>query len=308
MHYRAKDFIKVRDGLLFAVVADGLEHGRILCFLRYALQAGCWRKLASDSANGLLAHSHPEFLFHSARLDADLHAVAEHEVQRHFRPQTVLQDLLQAESDDPVVRDLQGLCRLLQDNGLNLAGFGITGSLLVGMQNRQSDIDLVCYQREQFHRARQVVQAAIAANHCQDLSREDWLASYRRRACDFGFDEYVWHEQRKYNKAMFNRRKFDLSLLNDVFESAQVYHKIGPVKIRAKVVDDSLGFDYPGQLQLDHPEIDAVVSFTATYLGQAKVGEVIEAAGLLEEDRQGRRRVVVGSNREALGEYIKVLR
>jgi hypothetical protein len=38
------------------------------------------------------------------------------------------------------------------------------------------------------------------------------------------------------------------------------------------------------------------------------VGETIEIAGMLEEDEHGNQRIVVGSSREAQGEYIKVIR
>jgi predicted nucleotidyltransferase len=36
-------------------------------------------------------------------------------------------------------------------------------------------------------------------------------------------------------------------------------------------------------------------------------GETVEVAGQLEVDDQGMQRIVVGSNREALGEFIRVL-
>jgi len=35
---------------------------------------------------------------------------------------------------------------------------------------------------------------------------------------------------------------------------------------------------------------------------------LIEIAGMLEEDEYGNQRIVVGSSREAQGEYIKVIR
>jgi predicted nucleotidyltransferase len=50
-----------------------------------------------------------------------------------------------------------------------------------------------------------------------------------------------------------------------------------------------------------------VVCFTATYNGQAFNAEQVAIAGQLEQDQFGVKRVVVGSNREALGEYIKVI-
>lgn len=308
MTYKAKDFVKTRRDLVFAVVADGLEGGKILCFLRYLYQDGRWQKMGTEQANAFLSEYFPEHLHYSALLDTHLHAVEQAGVAQHFQPQPVLQALLRTETTDPVINDLQNLCALLRANHLDLDHFGVTGSILVGMQNHGSDIDLVCYDRATFHQARHIIQALIAKDRCQALNDDDWLSAYRRRACDFALDDYIWHEQRKYNKAIFNQRKFDLSLSLPATADNRRFQKAGFARVRAEVIDDSLGFDYPAEFVIDHPEIASVVCFTATYIGQAKQGEQIETAGQLEIDQYGRRRLVVGSTREAIGEFIRVLR
>lgn len=309
MDYQAKDFIETEQGLLFAVVADGQEQGKVLCFLRYAYMGGQWQKLSTENANAYLHRQYPDFLHYSRILDTHLHAVDDDRVVRHYQPKATLQQLLQDETDDPVLLDLQALCDLLQANRLDLEHFGVTGSVLVGMQNHNSDIDLVCYERTAFHRARNIIQAMIAKDQCQSLNDDDWLSAYQRRACDFALDEYIWHEQRKYNKAIFNQRKFDLTLLTAApTPGDRCFQKAGLVRIQTEVTDDHHSFDYPAELVINHPEIERVVCFTATYIGQAKTGEWIEVAGQLEVDDQGRNRIVVGSNREAIGEYIRVLR
>ncbi len=308
MIYQSKDFFKTADGLLFAVVSDRLEQGRLLCFLRYVQFAGQWRKLNTEQANAHLNSYFPDYLYHSKQLDTPLHAVPEAKIIQHFQPKVVLCQLLDVPSQDDVVRDFQGLCQLLRSHQLDLEQFGVTGSLLVGLQNPASDMDLVCYDRDVFQEARQVIQTMIAQNQCQSLSSADWLEAYQRRGCDFALDDYIRHEQRKFNKAVFNGRKFDLSLLaNSASTAERHYRKAGHAHIQARVVDDSLAFDYPAQYSLQHPEIETVVCFTATYAGQAITGETVEVAGQLEIDDQGVRRIVVGSNREALGEFISVL-
>ncbi|MCK9607240.1 MAG: hypothetical protein M0R33_12430 [Methylomonas sp.] len=309
MTFKAKDFVMTRQSLLFAVVADGLESGKILCFLRYLHRNGQWQKVGTEQANTFLNEHFPEHQHYSAVLDAHLHAVDEAKVSQHFQPQPVLQELLQLETADPVINDLRKLCGLLRANHLDLHQFGVTGSILVGMQNHGSDIDLVCYDRATFHQTRNIIQGLIAKDQIQALNDDDWLSAYQRRACDFALDDYIWHEQRKYNKAIFNQRKFDLSLIlpTSIADDKQ-FQKVGYVCIQAEVVDDSLGFDYPAEFVINHPEIASVVCFTATYIGQAKEGERIEVAGQLEIDEQGRRRVVVGSTREAIGEFIRVVR
>ncbi|WP_020482158.1 hypothetical protein [Methylomonas sp. MK1] len=307
--YRAKDFIETAEGLIFAVVVQGQENGKVLCFLRYLCLAGVWRKVDTALANRHLEQYCPQYLHYSALLDAHLHAVPSAAIVRHYQPQKILQSLLADEPGDPVLADLHKLCGLLRANGLALSRFGVTGSLLVGMQKHSSDIDLVCYERGEFHRARNIVQALIAEDRCQALNDEDWLEAYQRRACDFAFDDYVWHEQRKYNKGMINGRKFDLSLaIADPEAQDRSYRKLGFVTIDAEVCEDQFSFDYPARFVIKHPQVDSVVCFTATYNGQAQVGERIRVAGQLEVDQDGVQRIVVGSNREAIGEFIKVIR
>ncbi len=307
--FQAKDFIATAEDLLFAVVAGGEEDGRVLCFLRYLCLNGVWQKVASDTANAYLTQNYPFYLHHFPVIDATLHGVEVHRVVTHYQPKRVLQQLLAEPATDEAIADLQILCELLASNGLDMSRLGVTGSVLVGMQTHGSDIDLVFYDREVFHQARNIVQVLIAENRCQALNDEDWLSAYQRRACDFALDDYIWHEQRKYNKAMIKHRKFDLSLVIPSQRALPVEsRKLGFTKIEARVSDDRYGFDYPARFGIDHPDVAEVLCFTATYTGQAQTGEWVAVAGQLEIDEAGVRRLVVGSTREAIGEYIRVLR
>jgi len=306
--YQAKDFIETAQGLLFAVVMAGVEAGKVRCFLRYIQINQHWQKVNTDTANHYLAAHFPQYLFYSNQLDAELHGVELSQILSHYSPQKSLQTLLQQVPSDSVIADLQQLCGLLAKQGIDLQHMGITGSCLLGLQNHHSDIDLVCYHRSEFQRLRDVVQSLIASNDCQNLADADWLEAYQRRNCDLSLDDYIWHEQRKYNKALINQRKFDLSLLvPSQLPPSGEFQKLGPIELQAKVIDDQFSFDYPAEYWIDDAEIERVVCFTATYNGQALNGEQIAIAGQLEQDHFGAKRIVVGSNREAQGEYIKVI-
>ena len=73
------------------------------------------------------------------------------------------------------------------------------------------------------------------------------------------------------------------------------------------MVADTYAFDYPAVFKISHEEYEAIVCFTATYTGQALAGELIEVSGKIEQTQTGLKRIVVGSTREAVGEYIKVI-
>jgi predicted nucleotidyltransferase len=303
-----KDFIETAEGLIFAVVAQELEQGKVLCFLRYVKEDTGWKKYDTAEANDLLKRRHPDYLHYSSVLDAHLHAVAVTRITRHHQPRQRLQHVMLSKELDAVEQDLLQLCHLFQQQGLDLIKVGVTGSLLIGVQNQNSDIDLVFYGRDAFHEARAITCELIRQGHLQELDDSDWDQSYQRRSCALSYGEYVWHERRKYNKAIINGRKFDLNFIDNETRLESInYQKCGTATLQCKVTDATRAFDYPAEFKVDHEHVDTIVSFTATYTGQALGGETVEVSGLLEQVEQGSKRIVVGSSREAHGEYIKVI-
>jgi predicted nucleotidyltransferase len=307
MVYRPKDFIETAEGLVFAVVAAGYEGDTVRCFLRYIQDESGFTKVDTAAANQYLASYQPQYLFYSTELAAQLHGVSRAAIVKHHQPVETLAQLVARPPSDAVVADVQQLCEQLQQAGFDWRVLGITGSLLLGAQQAASDIDLVCYDRAQFQQLRRAVLHLIASGHCQAFDDSAWQAAYDRRACDLDVSSYVWHEHRKANKALINGRKFDLSLV--VAAPARVGQRLkaGAITLTAQVLDDQYAFDYPAQWRIDHPRIAEVLCFTATYTGQAQQGEWISVAGDLEIDANGVHRVIVGSSREAVGQFIKVV-
>jgi predicted nucleotidyltransferase len=304
-----RDFIETPEGLIFAVVDGCTEDGRVLCFLRYVREEGRLRKLGTDAANAYLYGRYPGFLFVSRRLDATLHGVPAVAIQRHYRPRERVRELLRASARDASEAKAARWLQFMAARGLNPDRVGLTGSLLIGAQNAGSDLDFVIYGRDEFHAARRLLRELIVLGELDGLSEADWREAYERRGAALSFDEYLWHERRKFNKGMIAGTKFDISLIDeDLPPDASPARKLGATVLQATVADASHGFDHPALFRLDHPEVEVALSFTATYVGQAETGETVEIAGMLEETASGRRRVVVGTSREAPGEYIRVLR
>jgi predicted nucleotidyltransferase len=309
MSYLPRDFIETAEGLFFAVVAAGLENLRVRSFLRYARTENGVAKLSSDAANSLLENHFPEYRYHSPQLDALLHGVPVERVVRHHAPRERLAKILARESTDPMEKKLVRLLQRLAPNALAMTQMGVTGSMLIGQHRADSDMDLVIYDRALFFYLRQHICELTATGEMQELDAQAWQEAFQRRGGDLDYHQYLRHERRKHNKALWEGSKFDLALVaqDDLLETPLPGRKIGWMTLKARVTDARHSFDQPIYYRLDHPQIAHLYSHTHTYAGQALDGEWIEARGQVEVTECGEKRLVVGSSREAAGEYIRVI-
>ncbi|MEW7972740.1 MAG: hypothetical protein AB2810_13995 [Candidatus Thiodiazotropha endolucinida] len=306
--YQPKDFIETSEGLVFAVVTGDLDEDRVLATLRYRRIPGGYQKLSTRDGDELLKKHHPHYIHYSKVRDVTLHGVHRDLVCIHHRPRQRLRKILLQTPNDEIEKKLHHLMALFEAHGLDPGGIGVTGSLLIGAQKKTSDIDLLFYRQEVFRKAREIIKSLMAKRQLQPLNSALWRDAYERRGCSLSFDEYLWHERRKYNKAAIEGTKFDITLLDsNPWQDLLCYRKQGMRNLKVCVVDDSHSFDYPARYKLDHPAIKEAVSYTATYVGQAKRGEQVAIRGQLEASTVGHLRIVIGTNREATDEYIKVL-
>jgi len=310
--YLPKDFVQTADGLMFAVVSYHPHQQKVGSFLRYANSGEAWQKVDTAQANRLLSRHHPQYLFKSKQFDAEFHAVNIADVVKHHRPEQRLKDLLVANPQDEIEQKLHKLITILVQFGVNCDFLGLTGSMLIGQQKQGSDIDLVVYGRQAFHQTRDAVKQAVASGLIEELDLSLMKDNFSRRGGDLSFDDFAWHESRKFNKAAIDGTKFDIGMVclpDELEHDHHHYIKQGISTVKAVVLDDHRAFDFPARYLIDNEMTPEVVSFTHTYVGQAIAGETIEVSGAVECDSaSGQRRLVVGSTREAIGEYIKVCR
>jgi predicted nucleotidyltransferase len=295
---RLRDFIEDKDGWLYAVSTyDNAES--VGCVLRYVPEAGGERAHSSgrryskydfEEAYALVRERKPEY----AGL---LHRVPYADVMRVLKPDIEIGRIAQ---EHPRVRKLVDIFQLPAGT------VGCTGSLLCGLENDASDIDMVVYGKHWFT-AQHLVQQGILDGKIEGLSPAMWHKVYDKRKPEIPYDQFVLHEQRKYNRGQIEGTYFDILYTRSYDEIKTAPSGkgtvLGKVTIEAKVKDASLAFDNPAIYEVDHESVARVLSFTHTYSGQALAGEIIEACGVLEQHGD-ERWLVVGTTREARGEYI----
>ncbi len=310
MFIRPKDYITLGNKLFFAVVSEYQEDDRVLTWLRYVKDENGMHKLDTSQANELIKKSHPELLFHSHYADIKLHGISLASIEKVYRPEQTVVRLLEKPSLDNKQQDAIKIIKHFLEAGIKEEFIGITGSLMLDTHNEKSDVDIVIYGRDRFYEARKLIIKFIESGQLQPLSESQWRDAYQRRDCEISFDEYKFHELRKYNKCVSGTSKVDISMMPENYERFQEngpYKKIAQEKVLSIVTDDSYAYDFPSRYIIDHEAFNEVVSYTATYTGQAKKGEKIEAAGFIEQGGDGKKRLLVGTSREADNEYIRVI-
>ena len=310
MRIRPKDFIAIDNKLFFAVVYEYQENNHALTFLRYIKDDAGMHKLTTKKAEKIIRESYPEFQFNSSYTDIGLHGIPVNMIKKIYYPEETVNSLLNIKKPDYKERDAIGAIKYLQGIGCKTDNIGITGSIMLGAHNECSDIDIVIYGREAFLKIRSQIKKSLAIGELNPLNQAMWKDAYERRDCSLSFNDFYSHEVRKFNKFVSGNSKVDVSAISnedEKYTESGPYKKIGKDKILSIVTDDKYAYDFPARYSIKHNSIKEVISYTATYIGQAKKGEKIEATGFVEEDKNGVRRLLVGTSREAKDEYIRIV-
>lgn len=294
------------DGLTFAVVGWEPQASRVLGYLRYATVTGrseTFKVSGAEARQLLIEH---QYLWHCPRRDCELPAVTLDRIARHFRPEDAAALLLETAQPVGIYAAAKRILQELLDHTIPLDRIGVTGSLLLERAGDDSDIDIVIYGRDAFADARTWVRDALKTGAARELTAEQWEATWQRRGRPMDLERYVWHESRKFNKAIVEDFRFDLNLVQDGITEPEIGRKRNVVDLTARVVDATRSFDWPATYLVDHPTIDEIQTYTATYFGQAVAGERIRARGIVEQLQDGRQRLLIGTDRDAQGHFLKV--
>jgi predicted nucleotidyltransferase len=324
---RIRDFLETYDDLIFAVVSYNHPPEGYLAFLRYYPcksggrmrgDKGFMKTASTEESFDFLEKNFPGYVHPLKTANARLQCVPHDNVRIVYHPIDRLGKILSKPRDEleDKAKKIAELLDFLPDDKT-----GVTGSLLVGLHNPgSSDIDFVVYGLKNYEEARMFLKESFQKNNAiRPLDNSEWKAAYKKRfpvQKTLSFDDFLWHEKRKYHKGVIDGTIFDILLVRDFDEikeyKKRVFKRYNKVKIRCHVMDSSLAFDSPAVYKVQCGEdvcLTDVVSYTHTYAGQAFDGEEIEVTGFFEKSLDDdMHRVVVGTTREAVGEYIMVVR
>ena len=334
MRARPRDFIYTTDDLFFATTTYLHPHDRILSFLRYipdlngdrSLNSKKYIKVDSKRAYDFLGTNYPDYLFDCDITGVQMMGVPNEKIENVLQPTERLNEIMDSEERNPLLEKVVKLADTFYDHtGLSYNKMGVSGSILPGLYiENASDIDFVIYGLKNHRMIMKSFAEIKETNGVLKAVGEDyWQKLYKKRIVDssLSYDEFRWYESRKHNRGLIDGTLFDILQTRDWDEISGTYGKtryspMGTIEIECTVSDAIAAYDNPAVYKVEdvtilnglEVPISEVASYTHTYSGQAVEGERVVARGKLEKvmNETTSYRLIVGTTRESVGEYIKL--
>jgi len=335
MRARARDFIYTKDDLFLATTTYLHPPDRIQSFLRYipdpkgerSLNGSRYTKVDSQQAYTFLERNYPDYLFDCQVTRVKMMGVPHDRVEKILSPVDRLQEIFELSSPDKLLLKVIKIAEIFMDeSGIKMKHLGISGSILPKLYDpRASDIDFVVYGLKNHRKAMETFESMKndPKSPLTAISNDYWAKVYAKRIKDgtLSYDEFCWYENRKNNRGVVDGTLFDILATREWNEikgtyGDETYQPCGTIAVEATVSDALAAFDNPAVYELEDVQIlegpdvplREVASYTHTYSGQAQEGERILARGKLEKviGKKTYYRLLVGTTRESLGEYVKL--
>jgi uncharacterized protein len=322
-------YLETQEGLFFAV--KGLVHppDRFVAVIRYAPDPEMgerkkdgisYRRLYHfDEQERLLQSSFPQYIAYDPMFQSTLQSVPRLSVRQIYDPRARLKELTNAAIAGTLEEDAVAFAGLLQKAaGVPLSAIGVTGSLLIGLHNASSDLDLAVFGINNCRQVYQALGALLDSGSFAELQRLDEHGIeelYRQRLSDthMEFREFADLEKSKSCQGSYRSRPYFIRFIKDGHEAGERYQDcryqaIGRATITATIADDQEAIFTPCRYRLSHVHnlerlnlgVDEIVSFRGRFCEQARTGELVRASGMVErvENTEGeiRYRLLLGNS------------
>jgi predicted nucleotidyltransferase len=310
MRAREGDFIESIEGLIFDV--KGLVHppDRVIAFIRYLpdqkgsrkRQGTNYSKVYSLSERfQLLSEKFPEYIVYDSTFDAKLCEVPIQEVRHQYKPAEKLEELRGNVKclDELEKKALE--CADIVEMSANISSkkVGVSGSIMVGLHNPRSDIDLIVYGVKNCCKVHSTMENLWGEKQgpFKPYTHEGLKALFDFRSKDtvVGFEDFVRSESRKVLQGKFMGTDYFIRFVKDWSEIEEKYGDVqyvnaGYVRIKATVADDSESIFTPCTYKIDDVHVfegnsfpvTEIASFRGRFCEQARNGEVVIAQGKVE--------------------------
>ena len=297
--YNEGDYIQTTDGLFFAVKGSIHPPGLVVATLRYVPDPDGDREINNTrhrrvyslgETTDYLRKYYPKYLNHVHRLVIEVQSVPHSSISRYYDPRKRLIDIVTTPTSR-LESTLKEFVETISDTAdVPLNNIGVSGSLLIGAQRDESDIDLNVYGGPEAGRVYPALRN-MRENYdwVQPLTGAIYDSVLNSRWNDTGLplNRFAEIEKRKILHGMVHGREYFIRLLTS--DDNYASKPINKVTIKALITDDSRSFYNPCVYKVRAEEnqtpfpILELKSYRGKFAEQVTHGEMVEARGTLEE-------------------------
>ncbi|HHL41801.1 hypothetical protein DRO31_02745 [Candidatus Bathyarchaeota archaeon] len=297
MEYSEGDYIQTTDGLFFAVKGGRHDADLVVAVLRYipditgdrVLDGVNYRRIydLNDSTKYLLS-SYPSYISKIPWLGLETQSVPTSKITKVYNPKEKLEEILENPNTVLKKRIKNFVEALSSTSGVNTSCYGLSGSLLIGLDNEASDIDLNVYGeiegRKVYAGLKKLRQNMEWITGYDSLSVEDVLVS-RWGKTGLDLEKLRTIECRKILHGRVFGVDYFIRLLREKDKSTSIPLK--SVTIRAKVTDSSESIYTPCTYRVqsmsnEYPVVE-LKSYRGKFTEQVEKNDIVEVNGILEK-------------------------
>ncbi|MEN3048031.1 MAG: nucleotidyltransferase domain-containing protein [Candidatus Caldarchaeales archaeon] len=304
---RDKDCFVTSEGWIFSVLGDVHPRDRVWAVLKYVPGPGPWRSADGRTYTRLLVEYsvrellrtidfvrsvRPDYVHLDLSVGSEVIAPPLAEVTRVFRTKERALELLRSRESLPENslerRAVELIGWLSEASGVPEEGFGVTGSILLGIAHQGSDVDLIVHGESNSER----VLNALAESGDERLRLgvgPEW-ASHLRSQLRVPREHAELLASRVVHKGEFSGTKFSVFGVRErpphAYGEVQ-YTSKGIVETVVEVVDDSESLFTPAVYRVEERVfgVERLVTYLARLAGVLRPGDRIVVRAKLEEVR-----------------------
>ncbi|MHA1913515.1 MAG: hypothetical protein ACW986_08115 [Promethearchaeota archaeon] len=311
------DYIESKNSNLFFDV-KGLLHpdDYIICFLRFfphsdgeRIKNGTnFKKVYNlNERYNILRDTYPKHLFYSKELDLEIQGVKRDEIKEIYTPRAFFQELLVKNVLSLSERRSKDLCELfISEGNLSPNSIGITGSIMVGLNTEESDIDLIIYGTANSLKFQTVLKDIFERNNnLRKYNLDEYKSHYDWRVGGSGipFEDFLKIEKRKQHQGKYKNYDFFIRYIksledwNGNFYDFK-YKNYGRIKLIAEIINSEDSIFTPCSYKIEPQKIlessvkskdfkiedlKEICSFRGRFCENAKEKEKVLVEGKLEK-------------------------